>query len=935
MAAEPLGEDPIAFDWSADGKLWVVEMGDYPLGTDGKGKFGGVVRVLEDTNGDSRYDKSTIFLDGLGFPTGLIPWRKGVIIACAPDIFYAEDRDGDGKADHREVLFTGFNQGNQQHRVNGFDLGLDGWLYGANGDSGGNIRSLKTGKMVSISGRDFRFQPDTGEFEPESGQTQFGRHRDDWGHWFGNNNPNWGWHYVLSDADLRRNPRLAVRDTRHMLELETPCFPVSRTVARFNDFDMANRVTSANSSIPYRDELFGPHFQNSFFVSEPVHNLVHRMNLEHDGVTLRGVRAPDETDREFLASSDNWFRPTMIKTGPDGALWIADMYRAVIEHPQWIPDDWEKRIDLRAGSTEGRIYRIRPVDKTPRPIPRLDRLDTRGLVAALDSPNGWQRDTAQRLLMHRQDPTAEGLIQLLLLTTKRPQTRVQALWTLAVLDGLDPEGVGTLMNDPNPQVRRNAIKVSEFLVNRAGAVVYTVNALLQKVDDPDPEVRLQLALSLGATPDRRAGRALGQLMRENSEDRWFRAAALSSAKPHVASLLGRLFGFRGRPGEPLPNEFVEPLFELAGSTDDPQALASIAERLAAPRMAQGRFAPWQFAALAGLLDVAGRSGRPLDPDLLKSLDGLASAARQIAADHKAEIDQRVAAVNLLGRDPARRDDDRERLVQLLRPQVPGVLQQAAIAALARGGDDRKVPEVLLAGWRGSSPQLRSTILDTLLSRRAWTAALLSSLEDRCTPPAEIDPTHRNRLLNQRDKTLKERALAVFKPETGPRQDVVASYRSALTTPGNADAGAAVFKRICANCHRLGDVGTEVGPDLATLQDKSPEALLIAILDPNRAFEARYSNFTVQTADGRVLTGMIASETATSVTLRRQEGQTDVLLRADIEEMVTSGQSLMPEGLEKDLTPRDLGDLIAFLASAKPPSQPEARTQASAQPPSRK
>jgi putative membrane-bound dehydrogenase-like protein len=170
VASEPLVKDPIAFEWGADGKLWVVEMGDYPLGIDGRGKHGGVVRYLEDTNGDGRYDKQATFLDGLGFPTGVMPWRDGVLVACAPDIFYAVDRNGDGRADHREVLYTGFGEGNQQHRLNGFVLGLDGWVYGANGDSDGTVRSIKTGKVTSISGRDFRFRPDTGDFEAESGR---------------------------------------------------------------------------------------------------------------------------------------------------------------------------------------------------------------------------------------------------------------------------------------------------------------------------------------------------------------------------------------------------------------------------------------------------------------------------------------------------------------------------------------------------------------------------------------------------------------------------------------------------------------------------------------------------------------------------------------------------------------------------------------------
>ena len=226
VATEPLVKDPIAFEWGADGKLWVVEMGDYPLGVDGKGKPGGVVRFLEDTDGDGRYDKQTTFLDGLGFPTGVMPWRNGVLVACAPDIFYAEDRDGDGKADHREVLFTGFGRGKPAAPAERLRAG-PGRL-----DLRRQRRQRRQGPLAqdrarstAISGRDFRFRPDTGEFEAESGQTQYGRHRDDWGHWFGNNNPNWGWHYVLADQDVRRNPHYAPPDPRQTLEPDTRLYP--------------------------------------------------------------------------------------------------------------------------------------------------------------------------------------------------------------------------------------------------------------------------------------------------------------------------------------------------------------------------------------------------------------------------------------------------------------------------------------------------------------------------------------------------------------------------------------------------------------------------------------------------------------------------------------------------------------------------------------
>jgi putative membrane-bound dehydrogenase-like protein len=916
VACEPLVSDPIAFDWSADGRLWVVEMGDYPLGTDGKGKHGGVVRVLEDTNGDGRYDKSTTFLEGLGFPTGILPWRKGVIIGCAPEIFYAEDRDGDGKADHKEVLFTGFREGNQQHRLNGFDFGLDGWIYGANGDSGGRVRSLKSDATVSIQGRDFRFRPDDGKFEAESGGTQYGRHRDDWGNWFGDNNPNWAWIYMLADADIRRNPKIAAPDPKQMLEPDRKLFPVSRSVARFNDFDNLNRTTSANSPTPYRDDLFGPAFARSLFVSEPVHNLVHRMVLEPEGSTFVGHRAPDELNREFLASSDNWFRPTMMRTGPDGALWIADMYRAVIEHPEWIPDDWEARLNLRAGAEEGHIYRVYPVDRKPRPIPRLDRLDTAGLVAAIDSPNGWQRDTAQRLLLHSGDRAALEPLRKLAATSQRPKARVQALWTLADLNALDPETVKTALADSDPEVRRHAIETGMALAKDHPDVGEAI-ALL--ANDSDASVRFALATRLGDWPDPRAARALARVIQRDPADRWLRAAVMSSSLPHASEILMTLFA--DAPNSPPPSAYVEPLFVVAGS--QPEHLARLVGAVTTPE--GGKYAPWQMAALVGLLDSTERAGSSLDKlarndvNLQPAVDrvvNLFKAARALVADEKAAADDRLVAIRLLGRSTTELAADLDQLTQLLRPQEPAPLQAAAVSALGRLRDP-SVADRLLASWKGFSPQIRSAVLDVLLSRETSLPALLSALEQKQVPAAEVDVARRRRLLNYRDEAIRRRADALFAHDTGAREEVIARYRSALTSPGDATRGAAVFKKVCATCHRLGGEGVEVGPDLQTLTDKSPEALLVAILDPNRAVEAKFTNFTVATNDGRVLSGLIATETGNSVTLRAQEGKEYVLLRSEISDMAGSGQSLMPEGIEKDLPPADFADLIAYLSATGP------------------
>jgi putative membrane-bound dehydrogenase-like protein len=908
-AAEPLVKDPIAFEWGADGKLWVVEMGDYPTGKDGKGKPGGVVRFLEDKNGDGRYDTQTTFLDGVPFPTGVMPWRNGVLVASAPDIFYAEDRDGDGKADFREVLFTGFVPGNPQHRLNGFELGLDGWVYGANGDSGGRIRSRKAAKTTSIEGRDFRFRPDTGEFEAESGRTQYGRHRDDWGRWFGNNNPNWGWHFILTEHDLKRNPYYAAPEPRQDLEPETQCYPVSPTFARFNDLDMANHVTSANSPTPYRDELFGPWFATSLFVSEPVHNLVHRMVLARDGVSFRGRRGPNERKSEYLASGDNWFRPTMLKTGPDGALWIADMYRYVIEHPEWIPDDWEKRLDLRAGSEQGRIYRVYPVDKRPRPMPRLDTLDTAGLVAALESPNGWQRDTAQRLLLHRADPASFPLLRALAQKTGSSKTRVQAIWTLADLGALDEASALAGLRDSQAEARQSVIEAAAPLVHSSSQVG---EALLEMAGDPDMQVRFQVALALGNWDDRRAGLALAQLARRDAGDRRMRAAVLCSAVPHVATLLADLVG--GGKGDAPPPEMVEPLLAMAGSSSEGAISSVVTRAISEPAGPGGRFAAWQFAALAGLLEARDRAHKPVTIGFDQAYERLWETCRSLLADDAAQEDDRLAALQLLAHVAGRSAADRERLLGMLRPRVSLRLQQASVAALGRAGD-AAVVERLIRDWKKYTPGVRGAILDELLARATWTSALIKALEEGRVPPAEIDPARRQRLLARRDRALRARAEAILAHEAKPRQAAVDAYRSALELKGDRTAGAAVFAKLCASCHRLGNQGVELGPDLAALNDKSPESLLIAILDPNRAFEAKYTGFAVATSDGRVSNGIIASESATAVTLLRQEGKAEVLLRSDIDEMSSSGQSLMPEGMEKDLKPQDLADLISFVAAS--------------------
>ncbi len=936
VASEPLVVDPIAFEWGADGKLWVVEMGDYPLGVDGKGKPGGIVRFLEDTDRDGRYDRSTIFLDGVNFPTGIIPWRKGVIISTAPEIFYAEDTDGDGKADLRKTLFKGFNEGNQQHRVNGFDYGLDNWLYGANGESGGTVTIVGQASSlpivgqasrlpVPLRGHDFRCQPDAGLFEPVAGQTQYGRHRDDWGNWFGNNNPTWLWHYFLPEHYLARNPQLAIKTTRQMLANypeSTRCFPISRTFQRFNDPAQFNHVTSGNSATPYRDELFGADFATSIFISEPVHNLIHREVLEPDGVTFKSHRAPDEQDTEFLRSTDNWFRPTMLKTGPDGALYIADMYRQVIEHPEWITKDIQQRLDLRAGADQGRLYRVYPEGAKLRPAPRLDKLDTAGLVAALDSANGWQRDTAERLLVQDGNKSTADPLRKLMSTSAKPKVRLQALHTLNALGLLSPEIAVAGLKDVHPAIRENSVQLCESFLhpsergrprprggNEKEAAAFVTPApvaaaLLQLTADPDARVRQQLAFTLGEWEDVRAAQALIKL----AGDARLETAVLSSAPRHASRMLALLLADASPAG---PNvSLVEPLIGLTAAQDDGAALAKTVREISSPR--DGKYLAWQFAAMAGLLDGLERQKEARQVDL-KSREpaDLFAAARSLALDSKAAESERLQGVRLLGRGPTDQDEDLERLGQILRPEAPHPLQTAALAGLRRSSAAR-VADVVIAGWKGYAPSLRTEVLNLLFSRAEWIQALLTALEHDKISPAGIGAVHQQKLITHAKASIREQAVKLFSATRRDRQAVLKEYQTVEKLPGHPAKGTALFRQNCSPCHRFKGEGHEIGVDLNTLADKPLQTLLTAILDPNQAVEARYVNYTAMTKADHEISGVITAETATSITLRSPGGNEEVILRSDLKELASSGLSLMPEGFEKSINPQDMADLIAYI-----------------------
>ncbi len=1031
VAAEPLVMDPIAFDFGPDGKLWVVEMGDYPSGVpdaDGKMKPAGRVVFLEDTDNDGKYDKRTVFLDDLNFPTSIMVWNKGVLITAAPDIFYAEDStpdDADRKADKRITLFTGFNEGNQQHRVNGLRWGMDGWVYVANGDSGGRIVSLwkdadqstlnretfeKFGK--NINGRDLRirpwewasfqthfhfaiassaFPPPLWELDPQSGQSQFGRDRDDFGNWFGSNNPNPGWHYALEDHYLRRNPHVAAPNPRVDLTGDRTIFPISIVYSpsienhRFTPGTPGQSAvhSSACSLTIYRDDLYGEAFTGNAFVSEPVHNLVRRMVLKPQGVTFRAERAPGEEKREFLASTDPWFRPTMTRTGPDGCLWIADMYRQTIEHPQWIPPDWQKTLDLRAGHDKGRIYRIVPAETKPRTPVRLDKLDAKGLVAAMDSPNGWQRDMAQMMLMWRRASISDHkkhkeLIQDLAiidqstpawtrklqelerflnlddayaglsasaLNAANPAVRVQSLNTLAMLEMISLNVLTRAATDAHPRVREHVVRISEASRGVPWKLSPKIDeaitaALLNLVDDPDIRVRQQLAYVLGdwlyyeeyrerkTSPEPRAGKALAQLLLKDADDPYIVAACMSSILPHLDTVTRHILAQPGGVGT--YSKVVAQLIDIAVAEDRFDLLGAMLDGVTQP---QGdRYQPWQFASLSRLLDalakkkvtfgaMRGQAGTKGNPRLLTALDripNVLTAARSAIVDASQDESLRLAAIELFARQGG---EHRAATFTAALADVksPPAVQQGAAGAILRLNDDRATAR-MLDGWKTYGPALRNAILDGLLRSDKGVALLLDAMQAQAISRHDIDLPRRQPLLSHKDAAVRERAAKLLggAPDAD-RRKVIDAYAGAMAAlpreaaSGDRLRGEQVFAKNCAVCHKPA-TGDAIGPELSKILDGSPQALLISILDPNQAVESKYVNYLVETNDGEKHTGIIMSETSTGITLASVDGKQRQILRRDIAELRSTGLSLMPAGLEQAITPADMADLFAYIAS---------------------
>jgi putative membrane-bound dehydrogenase-like protein len=925
VAAEPDVADPVAVAWDEMGRMYVAEMGDYPTGPPA-----GRIKRLEDRDGDGRMDRSLVFADKLTFPTSVLPWSGGVLVAAAPDILFLKDRDGDGRADVRQVLFTGFGEGNQQLRVNGLIWGLDGWVYGANGRSDGAVRRVApapaaappnprradplANAAVSIRHRDFRFRPDTLQFEATAGFTQFGHGFDDFGRRFLSWNTVHIRHVVLEQSYIERNPALAAPvPTQEISDhgSTSRVFPISETTRRFNAEPPGYFNASCGLTV-YRGDALPASYRGSAFMCEPLSNLVHRDVLVPAGATFLARRG--EENVEFLASPDRWFRPVNLATGPDGALYVVDFYRALVEHPAFVRDG-APGVDFREGSDRGRIYRIVPKDwRRPAPVD-WSAASPEPLARALEHSNGWVRETAARLIVERRERRAIEPLRQIAAVGASAAGRVAALRTLDALGALDESLVLDALHSSDAGVCEHAIQLAEPRLTSTPALA---RALLGLTDHRHPRIRFQLACTLGAArPEPDVIAALARIARRDCVNPWIALAVLSSLRESAGGFLREFVEPRELPDADT-TRFAREAAGLVGARNVDIELANLVHYLASLDGPAGSV--WQLAILGGLGEGQRRAGRSLGTWATAPNEPLRTAAAQVAAIEQTALrvaaaesappHVRAAAIRVVGSSRAERAH--AILAALLDPQHGRDVQLAAVEALSHRPEPA-VADTLLAGWSAQTPVVRRAVLDAVFARRDRVGRVVAALDAGRLAPADLDATHAELLLRLADGASRPRVQKLLdRPPAGDRSAVVDAHRAALRLDANAARGADVFLKRCATCHAVQGRGNRVGPDLASVTQRSPDELLADILDPNRSVVPDGINYIVATHDGRIVSGIIAAETATSITLRRAEAAEDTVLRGEIEEMQSTRRSLMPEGLEKELTAQDLADVIAFL-----------------------
>ncbi len=981
VASEPLIADPTAVCWDERGRLFVCELHGYNLEgwldvqeLNKTGKLDrqvrripaakaareaakkqqyGTLKLLEDDDGDGRMDRASVWADRLPPCYGIVPARGGIVVVCAPEILFFADRDGDGRAEVREMLFSGLGVTVLERGVNNPRWGTDGWIYVANGGAEGSVSGPKLDGTHRIGRSVFRIRADGSAIELANGVNHtFGIALTDFDHVFSLSTGDLVRYAIpLPRRYLTRNPHSPTPRTEVSapgqwghVHAKSPAHPWR--VARGSDpawirFYGAHEtkpkgnLTAGCGPMFYRDRRLPERYHGSHFACDPQQNIVRRSIVEPDGAGFR-VRSPEgDENREFLASEETWFRPINLATGPDGAIYVVDMYREIIEYYDAIPRFLQQQYNLIHGDDRGRIWRIRQPGPYQKRETNLAKLGVSDLVNRLGHESAWHRLTAQRLLIERADRSTPKALREFIANRPSELGHLHALETL--------DGLGRLTESD---------VVLAFLKFRAHSPNFAVRALrkLDRVADEetalstlsvaaasmDPRVRLQAALSLGELSSPEAARLLTQLASIRGNEPWMDVAILSGLGDNLESFAKAL---GSNDGPKLPGKIVQAIAFSIGARRETSEIGTLLASLAGTRhasnakaaaleslsrgLSQSKARP--FDSESGLeaiglflaspsedvrkraLEIASKLGQIDAPPIVAAFSRYAELARSAEAD----LEKRLAAVEVLGAAP--RLLFRRTLDELLDPRIPDALQVAVCRAWA-GRQETDLVGTILTRWSQFTPNVREAVLEAVFVWEARVYELLSHLESGAIDLSELSALRRERLETFPDGAVRIRFSLVASKASARPTEIPDAFRAALATKKAPDLalGRTLFQKHCSTCHRAEEHGHAVGPDLASTQSHLTDVVLLDILRPSQKMSSGFDTYTVVTKQGTTQTGVVAAESPTSVTLRQAEGKDIVILRTNIARMQRSATSLMPDKLADELGPEGVAAVIAYL-----------------------
>ncbi len=909
VASEPLVADPIAFAFDTRGQLFVVEMKDY---SEQDTECLGSIALLRDVDGDGKMDKRTTFVEGLSWPTAIWPWRDGVLVAEPPRITWFRDTDKDGKSDKAEVWFEGFQRTNVQGLVNSLRWGVDGYIHGATSSSGADIIQNK----VQLRGRDFAIDPLKQSLAPESGGGQHGMYFNRWGDKFVTSNSDHLQQIINLDQWLSEHPTsVAIPSLRRSIAEDGPqaevfrASPVEpwrivRTRLRMSGVApgvvegggrAAGYFTGATATLIMDQEAgFGIPGFDTAIVCDVGSNLVHRKQLRPKGLFYTANRIDPQT--ELLRSSDIWFRPVQLGDGPDGAVYIADMYREVIEHPKSLPPMIKKHLDLTSGRDRGRIWRLKPNDLSKRMVaPKKWIVDctNQELVARLASPIAWQRRSASQELVERNAQDAASELKLAA-ESKNAEASILALHCLSRLGQLDQATLRKSLTSTEPHVQAHAIE----LLRQNGLAKDLLPELTKASSNAEGSVQLQVALTAAFLPAAERIDLLKRLI--VTEDPLVRAIVATAAGDEAPQLIA---------DQSMTPQSLRLWLELmmpAWTKKSESQSKKIGNSLSTGLANESVRSSW----LAGLRALpsatdASRLLKLAEPKVTEAtMAFIEKEVAHVLDDPNVPADA-LAWVGLLPTS-----HQQSIATDVLVPSNSEAHQLPVIDSLL-WSDPKAASELLIDRFQNLTPDLQRAVLGGLMRYPSTLSALAGAIKAKKVLSAQVPPDTRVRLLATNDKALGKQFAELLTSVSADRAAIIEQYAPAISG-GDTEAGKLVFNRVCAQCHRLNDIGNDVGPPLKQLADKSPQQLLETILDPNREVDPKYASYSVLLQDGRVFAGIIAEEAASQIVIAEAGGKKHTIARSDIDQLRSTGVSLMPTGLEQQITPEQMNQLISFL-----------------------